>query len=161
MVWALVFVKSSPEWPWASLWVPPCGDRAGEEIKAGFSPLPSPPPGAHPGALAPCESFSYPQGSLEPWSPPHLAPDRHPGVGCREAAVPGALRPARGGAKTGHLSEQEGPHLEIQNISKTPHEALVWAPVEESCRGWEEKNPHAHRMGFCHGSYLLLSCSVL
>lgn len=48
------------------------------------------------------------------------------------------------GEGRGHLSEEEGPHLEIQNVSKSPHETLDGASVEESCREWKEKPASPH-----------------
>ena len=38
---------------------------------------------------------------------------------------------------------------------------LVWVPIEESYREWEEKPPNPQNGNFCHGNHLLLTCSVL
>lgn len=94
-------------------------------------------------------------GALAPYGP--LAPFQGPGPSTSgprhilgwdtEAVVPGALWPARGGDNTGHLSEQDGLRLEIQDIGKTAWEALAWSPAEESCREGEE-TPKPTKRGF-------------
>ena len=38
---------------------------------------------------------------------------------------------------------------------------LVWVPIEESYREWEEKPLNPQNGNFCLGNHLLLSCSVL
>ena len=98
------------------------------------------------------------------YSPPHPVPNEDPGMGHRETVVLVHCCQQRWDCYLASFRAKRtsSGNPECQQVSPWGlGGVLVWVPVEESYREWEEKPPNPQNGNFCHDNHLFLSCSVL